>query len=269
MKIPLNIREDFINRENRKLPDLTVRALTDKDGNLGEMFLFALDNKLLGYSGKLGDEYQIIEFEFNRISDICVSIDKPFAYLEIQLERQKLSPIKFAIFDAKILNTIIDTWRLKAKPLRNQDEIEENNHCLDESPEPNNYNDADDDNLTPIVTFCALLHKLVQSDENLSDEEMTNLKLILSDPKLIKTGWEVSRKYSNEQMITYTKQLLNIQQKHCLIANSLDIAMVDGVLAEKEKTFLETLRKSIGIGTDDFNRIYDVLYLKNNLTIFN
>ena len=266
MKIPQEFLDDFKTRKGLVKPVFSVRVLTDIQGNIGETYILVGKDSLLFYSGKFSEEYKYFEYSFTDIRNLRIEQERPFAYLIFEVHSQSIR-LKCAIFDLKSLDKISECWKQIHETSQGQAPVVSGTTAtyIDRNSAAQNTSTPE---LNPMLGFCAVLQALVHVDSDLAEEERKKLTLIIGNPQLLKEGREYWQKVGTEQLISNSQSILSPPQKICLLANMLEVAMVDGVLHESEKAFIETLRKSLAVGAKEFNTIFDVLLAKNNLTIF-
>ena len=266
MKIPQEILADFSKRKALEKPKFTVRGLTDMNGNIGETFILAANNFLLCYSGKFSEEYKCFEYNFTEIHNVRLEEERPFAYLAFEHKRQP-TRLKFAVFDLKILEKIKGCWEHVYKEKRA--EQPSTPITIEGVGEENvSTQNASFSGLTPMLGLCACLQALIHIDSEVVEEERKKLTLVVDNHQLLKEGRDCWQKVGTNQLISDLRSLLSPAQKRCLLANLLEVAMVDGLLHEREKVFIEKLRTALDVDVSEFNTIFDVLLTKNNLTIF-
>lgn len=62
---------------------------------------------------------------------------------------------------------------------------------------------------------------------------------------------------------------MNSEQQLVAIANLIDIAMADGILAGDEQTLLEAYVEAFDVPTSEIETIVNVISIKNNKSSFN
>ena len=267
MKIPQDIIGDFEKRKEFGSPVFAVRALTDVYGNIGETYVLGDSESLLFYSGKLGEAYKFFEFPFRSIQQLEVEDERPFTYLILLVNDQKIR-LKFAVFDSNILNNIVEHWQ-NINSMKTGGPSASSEKATDFADRPTSSQRTTDlPTLKPFVGFCAALQAVAHIDAKPTDKERKSLSLIIDDEHLLKKGFDYWQQVGTEQLGLVLRDILSPEQKLCLMANLLEVAMVDGILQDDEKIFVETLRKSLDVDVTKFNAVFDVLLIKNNLTIF-
>ena len=264
MNIPHEILNDLKIENLDDSSMLAVRALTDYDGNIGETYIFEKEQVVQFYSGKLGESYKRIESSYRDWQDFEISIERPFAYLSFTIETKK-NRLKFAAFDLKKLEEFKKHWENNVGVKANRDvtaimnDREEIKVANEEVPVSNIF--------APMLGFSAALQAMAHADNRVSGEEYKSLGMITSH-QMLEDGLRYWKLKGTENLFTELRDKLSEDQKKCLLANMLELAMVDGVLEDKEKSFLEEKRNILGVSIENFNKIFDILLLKNNLTIF-
>ena len=71
-----------------------------------------------------------------------------------------------------------------------------------------------------------------------------------------------------EECITLASNSMDSEQCLVAIANLIDIAMADGILAGAEQDLLEAYVNAFGVNESDVEKIVDVIAIKNNKDIF-
>lgn len=267
MKIPQPILDDFKTHSATPSPRITVRAMTDAWGNLGETYLLSDGTALTLYSGKLSEEYEQYEIKFRDLVDMSLELDRPFVFLKVVTATEALR-LKCAVFDLEPLHQLCDLAgheqpKTAVRRMGTTDRMitiarRASSAVADEAPIV----------FSPMIGFCAMLQALVNLDSPKSAAETKVMELIIHDDQRLRDGRRYWHQTGTESLIAEVSQKCSTIQKQALMANLLEIAMVDGVLDTGEKEFLEHVRQVLGVGTAEFNRIYDVLILKNNHTVF-
>ena len=262
MKIPTEFLDDFKSRTSAMTPRVAVRAMTDLSGNLGETYLLSSETSMLLYSGKLGGEYEHYELKFRDVTEFTIEIDRPFVFAHIATVTQDLR-LKCAVFDLDRLNRLCELAnqsRSTSAPTGISDNatVSIDGAKPDESPVP----------FSPMIAFCAMLQALVHLQSTKSAAETKIMELIVHNEKRLHDGYRYWQQTGTDALIAQVNEKCSSMQKQCLMANLLDVAMVDGTLECEEQQFLERVRQEFAIEVAEFNRIFDVLIIKNNHTVF-
>ncbi len=109
---------------------------------------------------------------------------------------------------------------------------------------------------------------MIQSDCSIDDEELELLNEMINHPPTILKGLDALRRLGPVELFQRASELLTEQQKLCLMANLVEMSMVDGLVRGQERKLLRQVRDAIGIDKENFDAIFDVLMIKNDRSIF-
>lgn len=121
---------------------------------------------------------------------------------------------------------------------------------------------------SPLSLFAASLQAMAEADGGVGQDEQTLLWLLVDEPELASQAAGQLQREGLAGVIRHAGLLLTDPQKHCLLANLLRVAMVDGVLRSREQSLLETFRLGLGVAEGTWQAIHHALLVKNNLTVF-
>lgn len=122
--------------------------------------------------------------------------------------------------------------------------------------------------LNPLAAFVAALHAMVQADGAADPKEQAILWHLVDDPVASHQGMNFLATHGSEALLNRLNILLTPSQKLCLLANLIKAAMIDGVLRSAEQRLLDRFREALAISDRDYQAIFDVQMLKNNLSVF-
>jgi len=120
----------------------------------------------------------------------------------------------------------------------------------------------------PLTLLAAGLRAVAEADGGLGPEEQALLWQIVEDADVGAEAEALLRRDGVETVMRHAALSLSVPQKHCLLANLLKVAMVDGVLRSKEQALLEHFRRELGVAEGPWQAIHHALMVKNNLTVF-
>ena len=80
-------------------------------------------------------------------------------------------------------------------------------------------------------------------------------------PKLLTAPPEI-------ETLAELRGLLSQDQKLCLLANLVDLAMTDNTIRSTEKSLLHQFRETLGVEENDYDAIFDVLLLRHSVGVF-
>lgn len=125
-------------------------------------------------------------------------------------------------------------------------------------------------NLTPQAGLLLAAITMTACDGDIDDDEIAIIRRL--DGSRSTDDWEAAVKAwklkSASECIALAAAAMNSQQRHVAIANLVDIAMADGVLAGAEKELLEAYAEAFEISANDISNIVDVIAIKNDRSIF-
>ncbi len=122
--------------------------------------------------------------------------------------------------------------------------------------------------MAPLTLLAACLHAVAGADGGVGRDEQTLLWQLIDEPEIASEGAALLQHDGVETIMRHALLALNDAQKHCLMANLLKMAMVDGVLRSKEQHLLEQFRQGLGVAEGTWHAIHHALMVKNNLTVF-
>lgn len=93
-------------------------------------------------------------------------------------------------------------------------------------------------------------------------------RILKNDQKSFDQAFIIYKDKTTSECIDLVSAIFDEQQKVATMANLLDIAMSDGILAGAEKTILEAHVESNEIREDIVNDLIDVISVKNDPAIF-
>lgn len=107
---------------------------------------------------------------------------------------------------------------------------------------------------------------MVAIDGDVDDDELAIIRRLdgsgqTADWEDAVKAWKIK---SIDECVELAASSLNQKQRLIAIANLIDIAMADGVLAGAEEKLLETYVATFGVPTDEIEKIVDVISTKND-----
>jgi len=124
--------------------------------------------------------------------------------------------------------------------------------------------------LTPKSAFVLAAMTLIAADGQIDEEEIFSLRrLVKGDLESIKTAqkvWQGTPKI--QELLPLIADALNSKQREVVIANLIDLAMADGILAKAEKELLGLYLQAFAISEATVKPMIDVVALKNNTSVF-
>ncbi len=123
--------------------------------------------------------------------------------------------------------------------------------------------------LTPKSALALAALTVIGADGVVEDEELEGLRRIVrGDEDAFSRAYKVYKAKSVGECVPLVSNVLDDRQKAAAIANLLDIAMADGVLAGAEEALLEAYLAQFDIAEDVVKTVIDVIAVKNNFSVF-
>lgn len=124
--------------------------------------------------------------------------------------------------------------------------------------------------LTPQAGLLLSAITMVAIDGDVDDDEVAIIRRLDGNDKT--NDWEAAVKTWKtqplEKCIALAAGSMNGEQQLTAIANLIDIAMADGILAGSEQQLLEAYVEAFDVDTGEIEKIVTVIATKNNKSIF-
>jgi len=123
--------------------------------------------------------------------------------------------------------------------------------------------------LTPKSALALAAMTIIGVDGSIEEEEIAILKRIVrGDGNAFDQAFRVYKDKSIQESVQLVSKSLDEKQKIVVIANLLDIAMADGMLAGAEKDLMMLYLDSFKVSEEIVKDIVDVIAIKNDFSIF-
>lgn len=258
MKLPVDVQQHFEANSQHPAPGSCLRAMCDLSESLGETWLLTDPDHIFFCSRALGAEFDHHVYEWADIETLAIDVDRPFAWLAVGVADNECR-LKFAASDDDVLKQVLNDWQRtrvgEASP-------------TNESPGPLPETEAMAYPLSPFEFLAAALTAMMEEDGDLSPAEKEYLIRIIEDHKVCDAGRRALHQVGIDMLIRRLPDLLSEEQATCMIANLMELAMVDGELRGLERKLLERFRKAAHIDTEIFDSLYNALVIKNNLSVY-
>ena len=124
-------------------------------------------------------------------------------------------------------------------------------------------------NLTPKSALALAALTMIGADGSVEDEEIEGLqRIVRGDDEAFRLAFRVYKDKSINECVSLATNVLNDRQKVAAIANLLDLAMADGMLAGAEKRLLEAYVNNFDVNEEIVKTIIEVIAIKNDFSIF-
>ncbi len=122
--------------------------------------------------------------------------------------------------------------------------------------------------MAPLTILAASLEAVAMADGEMDRDEQSLIWQIVDDADICAEGSALLNRDGVETVMRHAAMTFSEQQKLCLLANLLKVAMIDGVLRSKEQLLMEHYRRELSVPDGTWDAIHHALMVKNNLTIF-
>ncbi len=124
--------------------------------------------------------------------------------------------------------------------------------------------------LSPKAAMALAAMTIIAADGSIDEDEIAGLRRIVrGDEKSFNEAYKVFKNRPLTDSVELVAKFLDEKQRACVIANLVDLAMADGVLAGAEERMLNTYVTNFQLPEDSVKKIVDTIEVKNNFTVFN
>lgn len=243
MTLPTILAEDFDKFAGRE-PECVARALYNLDGNLGDTWMATDGFYLVFYYKPTGGSYCRKAFSISDALRVETKTDSCFGVFRVRFPEAAYE-LRFSLWDIGVLDRIARYW--------NPDKTE----IMGPAPET----------LTPLSAFCAGIHAMLLADATADELELEWLSQRIPDQTAIQLGCAWLAVHGRGQLHAVLPELLTMQQRECLMANQISVAMYDGVLCSSEQKALDQFRAAMQIKEDRYRTMFDALLAKHQVGV--
>lgn len=260
MSLPADLKREF-EAAGGTGPTAVARALYDIEGNLGETYIATDGRKLALYSRRAGEPRVARYLDLAQISQMDLQDDRTFLHLGLRLgSGETVIQLKFSSWDRARLRQIAELWS-KASGRTASDLTDAAIQAAARDRE------ARDQELTPLVAFCAGIHAMVSIDGHVDQGELLVLSRTIRDSQAVGQGMDYLTRSGIDRLLSQLAALLTPAQKRCLLANLLAVGMADGLWRASEQELIERYRVAVGLSSSESQAIADVLMAKYGLAV--
>ncbi len=249
MTLPNDLQQAFTKFSSRK-PLATLRALYNLEGELGETYLALSESSLVLFSKKIGHPYQTFIISLHDIRNTESRLDNPFLFFELKTDSRNYV-LRFTVWEQEEVKRLAERINPVSK-------------ITDTGPPL----ETKASKMTPLSGFCAGIYAMLEVDGKVDQGEIQTMASIIKRPEVIQSGIQICLEKGHRQLQSELKEILNADQKICLMANLIAAAMSDGILRSKEQELLDSFRKEFELSDTDYQQMYDQLLVKYDLRIF-
>lgn len=125
------------------------------------------------------------------------------------------------------------------------------------------------ESLSPKAALALAAMTVIGADGSVDEEELSNLqRIVKGDNEAFEQAYEAYKRLDVTDSISLVAKTLNEKQRLATIANLLDIAMADGMMAGAEQRVLNIYLESFKIAEDKISPLVEFVALKNDISVF-
>ncbi len=236
-------------------PAAIFRASGALNGSSGECYVIAYTDKICLLSRELGgSEYEAITGEYaSSVTAINVEAGKFNSQLIIIIDGNEYK-LKFSSFEEKDIKIITELW-------------EKSSNSATPPPIQQTATTSGKNKLTAFSALAAGMMYVAGIDNEIAESEESYIRRICGVRKdEFKAGVEF---YNNNSLNEFQIQAAAMSelQKLCILANMLDLAMVDGILHTSEQNIVQSFIDNTNLDKDKAGMIIDALEIKNHTAV--
>lgn len=123
--------------------------------------------------------------------------------------------------------------------------------------------------LSPKGALALAAMTIISADGSVDEDEISGLKRIVrGDGGAFNEAYKVFKERSAADCVEAVTKCLNEKQRACVVANLVDIAMADGLLAGAEEKLLTAYVTSFSLPDDMIKKLIDAMQVKNDFSVF-
>jgi uncharacterized tellurite resistance protein B-like protein len=123
--------------------------------------------------------------------------------------------------------------------------------------------------ISPKGALALAAMTVIAADGSIDEDEIAGLRRIVrGDENAFNQAYKVLKNKSLAECVEVVGKFTNEKQRACIVANLVDLAMADGVLAGAEEKLLNTYINSFKLPDETVKKIIDAIEVKNNFTVF-
>ncbi len=264
MKIPDSVLQLLTQHGIDEIEEVPFRGLSSSNGELGETYFFINDRELIAVSRLIGHPWELQKLPLAKLEEVNLKVDSPFLYLDLAGSGIPSINVKASILDEDKIRAFLTLLEERCESARTRYQEKRRSQIIQtgDNVSPEQLE------LTPQRGFFAAVYAMIQSDQDISEEELKLIENMADDPALPLQGLALLQEFGPEELFRKLGTLLNDQQKLCLMANLIEMAMVDGVVHSPEKRMLKLLKEILKLSDEEYEAIFNVLLIKNRRTVF-
>ena len=253
-------------------PDVIARAIYDLDGNLGETYVVCTGPRLILFSKRLGQAFRSVDVPLSDIATMSIQDDGVYRRLTLCLGAREIA-MKFSSWDQPLLERIVARWQDRqcsdvATPVHESVVDVAAAAILPPAESQSTSPPLEDEALSSLAGFCASMQAMMSVDGHVDRGESEVLVHAVPDPEAVQQGVRWLERYGVEKLLGRIGTVLTMEQKRCLMANLIAVAMTDGAIRGTEQELLDRFRTALNLADEDFGALYEGLLTRHRMAVF-
>lgn len=141
----------------------------------------------------------------------------------------------------------------------------ESTHSSDDNSDQVEENRSRNFQITPFLALVVSLIYMLTADGEIDDHESSQLQAVVGDnAELLEVAIEYAEDTSVKDFLIESKEILNLDDKLCILTNLCDCLLSDGVTEDHELELFRLIADSFGISQVSFQMHFNNLKIKND-----
>ncbi len=275
--LPMKVKDELKRRFADKIPITVARTSGSLEGDTGEGYAIAFDDKVVFFSRKTGENEFSVRDAAGDIASAKIRREGFNIFMDANLGGKGYN-IRFSSSEQEDIAKIADKFIPAAKTGNagagetHADEAPRNQEA---NPPEDGVHSADtrivEDHgplrVAPGVLLAAGMMFIAKSDENIAKEEDFYITSLLNyDKEVLRKALEYFRMNDFDAFLRDSRPL-DEAQRLCILANMIEIAMKDGKFTGTEQKMISRFVTELGVDNSFFDTIKEVLLIKNRTSI--
>ncbi len=279
--LPMKVKDELKRRFADKIPITVARTSGSIEGDTGEGYAIAFDDKLLFFSRKTGENEFSVRDAAGDIASAKIRREGFNIFMDTRLGGKGYN-IRFSSSEQEDIAKIADKFIPAAKTgnagagagagethpnetPRNQETPPPEDRVY--SADTRIVEDHGPLRVAPAVLLAAGMMFIAKSDDNIAKEEDFYITSLLNyDKEILRKALEYFRMNDFDAFLRDSRPL-DEAQRLCILANMIEIAMKDGKFTGAEQKMISRFVTELGIDNSFFDTIKEVLLIKNKTSI--
>ena len=257
--IPEKIKQELPQEFRTAEPNMVLRSSSNFNGESGESYFLLYNQLLYIYSKKIGDsDYSAIHINLNdELIGSTVGKENYKTIFKISTPSGNYI-FHFSGFDEKNV--------LKLSSQMTENPVEKDSEQVELSVEETNESNNTWENTMEILA-AALMYLSLSDNEIAQCEDDFIIKVTENRKNVLQNALNYFKTHSYEEFLQ-DANILNKEQQLCILANLIELGFADGVLHKSEQNIIKQFCDFFDIEADNYQTIQQVIFLKNNTSVF-